>query len=239
MKTKCLILDDEPYARNLLRDHIEKIGGFEIVAECGDAIEAMNLLRTHPVDLIFSDIQMPELTGIEFIKTLNNPPKFILTTAFRDYALEGYELDVLDYLVKPITFARLLKAVNKYYKYIGQPIKEMEEETQPVQTIDDFIYVRENKRYVKVNYKEILYFEGLGEYIQIFTHSKKIVTKQGLNDLEKKLPSSGFLRIHKSHIVNITKIEAFTAQTIELPGKKLTIGRSYKEQVSEVLKRFK
>ena len=239
MKTKCLILDDEPYARNLLRDHIEKIGGFEIIAECGNAIEAIDVLRTQPVDLIFSDIQMPELTGIEFIKTLNNPPNFILTTAFRDYALEGYELNVLDYLVKPITFARLLKAVNKYYQYSGQPIRKIEKEPEQVQAIDDFMYVRENKRYVKVNYRDILYFEGLGEYIQIFTRDKKIVTKQGLNDLEKKLPPSNFFRIHKSHIVNLSKIESFTAQTIEVPGKKLTIGRSYKEQVSEVLKRFK
>ena len=236
MKTKCLIVDDEPLARDLVRSHIEKLENFEIVAECGDAMKAMQELRNHKVDLMFMDIQMPQITGIDFLKTLKHPPKVIITTAFREYALDGFELDVVDYLLKPITFERFLKSVNKYYQVTQEEIQNV----APVMYSNGnqnnaFIYVKENKKVVKVQLNEILYVEGLSEYVQIYTDNKKIVTKTSMTNMETKLPEADFMRIHKSYIVSLKKIEAFTAHSIEVPGKELPIGRSYKNSVLEIL----
>lgn len=235
MKTKCLIIDDEPLARDLIRNHIEKLDNFEIVGECGDAMKALQVLRTQPVDLMFMDIQMPQITGIEFLKTLKNPPKVIITTAYRQYALEGFELDVVDFLLKPITFERFLKSVNKYFQVtqdngvngVAIPAAAPHE--------DAFIYVKENKRVIKLLLKEILYVEGLSEYVKIYTGSKRIITKTSMTNMEEKLPDDGFMRIHKSYIVSLNKIEAFTSTSIEVNGKELPVGRSYKNRVSQVL----
>ena len=235
MKTNCLIVDDEPLARDLIRSHINKLDNFEVVAECGDAMKALQELRIQNVDLMFMDIQMPQITGIEFLKTLKNPPKVVITTAFREYALEGFELDVVDYLLKPITFERFLKSVNKYYQVA---LEETASAAQPVesnQAEEPFIYVKENKRVVKVHLNEIIYVEGLSEYVQIYTGKKKIITKTSMTNMEEKLPSDGFLRIHKSYIVSLSKVEAFTAHNIEVSGKELPIGRSYKNRVLDAL----
>lgn len=236
MKTKCLIVDDEPLARDLVRSHIEKLENFEIVAECGDAMKALQELRNSNVDLMFMDIQMPQITGIEFLKTLKNPPKVIITTAYRQYALEGFELDVVDFLLKPITFERFLKAVNKYYEINsdeytnGSPVMHNNNHSE-----EPFIYVKENKKVLKVQLDEILYLEGLSEYVQIHTENKKIVTKNSMTNMADKLPDSEFMRIHKSYIVSMSKIQAFTTSSVEIPGKKLPIGRSYKNSVIEAL----
>lgn len=235
MKTKCLVIDDEPLARDLMRSHIEKLENFEIVAECGDAMKALQALRNHSVDLMFMDIQMPQITGIEFLKTLKHPPKVIITTAFREYALEGFELDVVDYLLKPITFNRFLKAVNKYFQLTQE---EKQNDAPPAlanQSEEAFIYVKENKKVIKVHLNEILYVEGLSEYVQIYTENKKIITKTSMTNMEEKLPQTDFMRIHKSYIVSMSKIEAFTSSSIEVPGKELPIGRSYKNSVLEAL----
>jgi DNA-binding LytR/AlgR family response regulator len=237
MKTKCLIIDDEPLARDLMRSHISKLENFEIVAECGDAMKAMQELRDNKVDLMFMDIQMPQITGIEFLKILKHPPKVIFTTAYREYALDGFELDVVDYLLKPITFERFLKSVNKYYQETQEVIQNVPSAavSDVIQSDEAFIYVKENKRVIKVFLNEILYIEGLSEYVQIYTGKKKIITKTSMTSLEEKLPADGFLRIHKSFIVSISRIEAFTAHTIEVPGKELPIGRSYKNLVLNAL----
>ena len=167
MKTKCIVIDDEPLAIDLMRSHIEKLENFEIVAECSDAMKAMQVLRSHPVDLMFMDIQMPQITGIEFLKTLKHPPKVIITTAYREYALEGFELDVVDYLLKPITFGRFLKAVNKYYQISQDEQQVGSLSASPVvQNNDSFIYVKENKKVIKVLIDEIVYVEGLSEFIR-------------------------------------------------------------------------
>ena len=235
MKTKCLIIDDEPLARDLIRNHIEKLENFEIVAECGDAMKALQELRDHKIDLMFMDIQMPQITGIEFLKILKNPPKVIITTAYREYALEGFELDVVDYLLKPITFERFLKSVNKYYQVIQEDVQNSAPVTEIVPSEEAFIYVKENKRVIKVYLHDILYIEGLSEYVQIYTDRKKIITKTSMTNLEERLPDDGFLRIHKSFIVSTSRIEAFTSSTIEVPGKALPIGRSYKNTVLSAL----
>jgi DNA-binding LytR/AlgR family response regulator len=219
-----------------MRNHIQKLENFEIVGECGDAMKALKELRDQKIDLMFLDIQMPQITGIEFLKILKNPPKVIITTAYREYALEGFELDVVDYLLKPITFERFLKSVNKYYQMsqdesqlLTTPVSEV------IQPAEPFIYVKENKRVIKVHLSEILYVEGLSEYVQIYTDKKKIITKTTMTSLEEKLPGESFLRIHKSFIVSLSRIEAFTASTIEVPGKELPIGRSFKNSVFHVL----
>lgn len=231
MKTKCIIIDNEPLARDLIRNHISKLESFEIVAECGDAMKALQELRDQKVDLMFMDIQMPQITGIEFLKILKNPPKVIITTAYREYALDSFEHDVVDYLLKPITFERFLKSVNKYYQSSQDETQVLASVSEVIQSEEAFIYVKENKRVLKVNLNEILYIEGLSEYVQIYTDTKKIITKTSLTKLEEKLPNDGFLRIHKSFIVSVSRIEAFTSNTIEVPGKEIPIGRSYKNIV--------
>ncbi|MCY1723364.1 response regulator transcription factor [Prolixibacteraceae bacterium Z1-6] len=236
MKTKCLIIDDEPLARDLMRSHIEKLENFEICAECGDAMKALQELHKHKIDLMFMDIQMPQITGVEFLKTLKNPPKVIITTAYREYALDGFELDVVDYLLKPITFERFLKSINKYYQASQDEVVNVQPAAVSNGTSEEaFIYVKENKKVVKVHLNEILYVEGLSEYVQIYTSEKKIITKTSMTNMADKLPDNNFIRIHKSFIVSLSKIEAFTSNSIEVPGKELPIGRSYKNSVLEVL----
>ncbi len=233
MKTKCLIVDDEPLARGLIRNHLSKLDNFEIVAECSDAMKALEVLHSHKVDLMFMDIQMPQITGIEFLKTLKHPPQVIITTAYREYAIEGFELDVIDYLLKPITFERFLKSVNKFFQVSAN---EQNGLSTPSPAQDDaFIYAKENKRVVKVMLSEIYYIEGLSEYVKIHTADKKIVTKASMAGMEEKLPEADFLRIHKSYIISLRKIEAFTATSVEIGGKELPVGRSYKNKVAGVL----
>jgi DNA-binding LytR/AlgR family response regulator len=235
MKTKCLIVDDEPLARDLIRGHVEKLENFEVIAECSDAMKALNVLREKQVDLMFMDIQMPQITGIEFLKTLKHPPKVIITTAYREYALEGFELDVVDYLLKPITFERFLKSVNKFYQMNQDDVQVVTSVVTDKLPEESFIYVKENKKVVKVYLSEIKYIEGLSEYVQLFTDKRKIITKTSMAQMEEKLPAENFLRIHKSFIVSIGKIEAFTANTIEIQGKELPIGRSFKNAVLSAL----
>jgi len=231
MKTKCLVVDDEPLARDLMRGHIEKLENFEIVADCDNAMKALSVLREKHVDLIFMDIQMPQITGIEFLKTLKHPPKVIFTTAYREYALEGFELDVVDYLLKPITFERFLKSVNKYYLSCQDQVQVVPNSSTEKTQEESYIYVKENKKVIKIYLSEIRYIEGLSEYVQIYTEKRKIITKTSMALMEEKLPAANFLRIHKSFIVPVNKIEAFTANTIEIHGKELPIGRNYKNAV--------
>jgi len=233
MKTRCLIVDDEPLARELIRGHIQKLENFEIVAECDNAMKAMDALRSHHVDLMFLDIKMPQMTGIDFLKTLKRPPKVIITTAFSQYALDGFELDVVDYLMKPVTFERFFKAINKFFQSGAADSIEIDGGNG----INDeaFIYVKENKKVIKIYLREIHFIEGLNEYIRIHTDNRRVVVKSSLHSIEEKLPSEQFIRIHKSYIVSIPRIRAFNATTIELDNAKLRIGRNYKNQVFSAL----
>ena len=171
----------------------------------------------------------------DFLKTLKHPPKVIITTAFREYAVDGFELDVVDYLLKPITFERFLKAINKFYQENADEQKQQNVSIPSASDEETYIYVKENKRVIKVYLNDIIYVEGLSEYVQIFTEKKKIITKTSMTNLLDKLPDEDFLRIHKSFIVSSRKIEAFTSSTIEVSGKEVPIGRSYKNTVMEVL----
>ncbi len=193
-------------------------------------MKAMQELHDKKVDIMFIDIQMPQITGIEFLKILKNPPKIIITSAYREYALDSFELDVVDYLLKPITFERFLKAINKFYQ-LTQKETDVKVSFSENQKEEPFIYVKEYKRVIKVNLGEILYIEGLSEYVQIYTDRKRFITKTSMTSLEEKLSSDRFLRIHKSFIVSLSRIEVFTTSTIEVPGKELPIGRNYKNSV--------
>jgi DNA-binding LytR/AlgR family response regulator len=233
MKTRCLIVDDEPLARELIRGHVQKLENFEVVAECDNAMKAMDSLRSHHVDLMFLDIKMPQMTGIDFLKTLKKPPKVIITTAFSQYALDGFELDVVDYLMKPVTFERFFKAINKFFQSAVTDTVEIEGGNGINE--EAFIYVKENKKIIKIYLKEIHFIEGLNEYIRIHTDNRRVVVKSSLHSIEEKLPSEQFIRIHKSYIVSIPRIRAFNATTIELDNAKLRIGRNYKNQVFSAL----
>ena len=226
---KCLIVDDEPMARDVIRRYTEKVPILQIVGECGNAIEAMVFLHNEPVDLIFLDIRMPHLTGTEFVKSLRNIPKVIFTTAFKEYALEGFELDVVDYLLKPIRFDRFLRAVSKAFP---QKKDELNNNTAVVMVQEKkinsgFIYLKADRKMIKVMLDDILYIESARDYLKVFTQNNAIVTRQTISSIEAMLSDSEFIRIHRSYIVSIKKIDSFTHETVEIGKKELPIGKFY------------
>ena len=237
-KIHCLIVDDEPPAREILKQHIAGVEALELAGTCSNAVEAVSFLKEHPVDLLLLDIQMPQLLGTNFIRTLKNPPKVIFTTAYRKYAVEGFELDAVDYLLKPISFERFLKAVNKVLQLnIGSAQAMPTSATKEKQNgeSNSFLYFRAERKMVKVFFRDILYVEGLKDYIKIVTDNRTIVTKYVLSTLEEMLPANEFLRIHKSYIVAIYKIDSYNADTIHIAKHELPIGRLYKFDVNRVL----
>ena len=235
-KIRCLVIDDEPPAREILKQHIDGVEALELSGICSNAVEAITFLKEHPVDLLFLDIQMPQLLGTNFIRTLKNPPKVIFTTAYRKYAIEGFELDAVDYILKPISFERFLKAVNKVLQtalpagLLSHPAKENFHDSP-----NSFLYFRADRKMVKVFFNDILFIEGLKDYIKIITKSRTIVTKYVLSTLGEVLPSDEFLRIHKSYIVAINKIESYNADTVEIAKHELPIGRLFKHEVNRIL----
>ncbi|MCK4814471.1 response regulator transcription factor [bacterium] len=232
MKIKCIVVDDEPLAIRVIESHIEKLNDIELVAKCSNAIEALDILKNNKIDLIFLDIQMPELTGLEFMNTLQNPPSVIFTTAYRNYAIDAFELDVLDYLLKPITFERFLKAINKFYKLSSYKRPETLGDTSLKHAgSEPFIYIKRNKTMVKLLLKDILFIESLKDYIRIHTDKESYMTKQQISVIEKNLPDEHFLRVHKSFIVSIEKITTFSPNYIGINDKQIPIGRSYKAYV--------
>jgi DNA-binding LytR/AlgR family response regulator len=229
MKTRCLIVDDEPLAQRVIESHMEKLDDLQLVAKCSNAIEAMSMLKSEHIDLIFLDIQMPELSGVEFLKSLQNPPSIIFTTAYRNYAIDAFELDVLDYLLKPISFERFIKSVNKYYElknaYAPKVLGNANESSEEL----SFIYVRQKKTMIKVLLSDILYIESLKDYIRIFLEKGgSLMTKQKISTMIDLLPENNFIRVHKSYIVNIDKINTLSPTNIGLNDKTIPIGRSFK-----------
>jgi len=233
MKLNCLIVDDEPLAIKVLEAHITNIPSLVIGSSCGNAFSAMDVLREGKTDLMFLDIHMPKLMGHEFLRTLRTPPKVIFTTAYREYALDAFELDAIDYLLKPITLERLLKAVNKISNTI---VADKKEEALIVEG-EGFVYFRADRKMVKVKYSEVIYVESMKDYIKIIrVNEKPLMVKQSISSLEELLPANLFLRIHRSYIVAIDKIAAFTNHDIEIAGKELPIGRLYAQQVNRMAK---
>lgn len=231
---KCIIVDDEPLAIQLLQEHIKQMPQLELVGSSQNPLEALQMIKGQDVDLLFLDIQMPLLTGIELVKTLQNPPGIIFTTAYRDFAVESYELNVVDYLMKPITFVRFFKAVQKFIDMQTPQIKESPVAI-PAEDEKRSIYVNVNKKFVKIIFTEIGYIESVKDYIHIHTQDETIITREKISDFEHKLPDH-FMRIHRSFIVNRNMVTAFTAQDVEIGEKEIPIGASYKEKVMEQLK---
>ncbi|MCB2220520.1 MAG: LytTR family DNA-binding domain-containing protein [Bacteroidetes bacterium] len=235
MKTKCLIVDDEPLAIDALSMLIQKFEDLEIAGVCSDAFQAHEFLRTHQIDLMFLDIQMPEISGINFLESLPSPPHVIFTTAHREYALDAFELNVVDYLLKPISQQRLMKAINKYYQLaIGRGHMNVDK-TMTEETIDKFLYVKADRKTVKIPIHDILFIEGLKDYVRIITTDQNVITHKSLADLEQTLPESAFSRVHRSYIVALDKITSFTAEDVEIGKEEIPIGRTYKNAVLKKL----
>lgn len=232
-KIRCLVIDDELPAREILKKHIAGVDALELSGVCSNAIDAISFLKDHAVDVLFLDIQMPHLLGTSFLRTLKNAPKVIFTTAYRKYAIEGFELDAVDYLLKPINFERFLKGVNKVLQ-LNLQYHSLSSENN-TSTSPPFLYFRSNRKMVKVLLDEILYVEGLNDYIRIVTSNKAIISKHVLSSLEEMLPATSFVRIHKSYIVAINKIESFNADSVEINKKEIPIGRLFKFGLNKIL----
>jgi DNA-binding LytR/AlgR family response regulator len=235
-KINCLIVDDEELARKLLENYIGRLGHLNIVGQCADPLEAMQVLQRERVDLIFLDIQMPNLTGVEFLKTLSQQPLVVFTTAYKEYALEGFELDVVDYLLKPFRFERFLQAVNKAGKLLKQPLGDNAPSSvgpapEPEENDKNYLLAKSDFKVFKIFYKNILYIESMKEYVAYHTAEGRTLSLYSLKKLEQELPASQFLRIHKSFIANIDHIAALEGNRVHIGSKKLPIGASYREEV--------
>ncbi len=229
----CIIVEDEPLAAEVLQDYILQVPFLNLEAICTDALFAMELLQKEKIDLMFLDIHLPKLKGLEFLKTLKYPPQVIITTAYHEYALAGYEYNVLDYLLKPIEFHRFLTAVNKITKEQSAPHAVINE----INAAREFMFFNVDKKKVRIFFDEILYIESLKEYIRVVTKQKTIITKFQLGQVEELLSKDNFLRIHRSFIVAKDKVDAFTATDVEITNKRVPIGRSYKQQVQAALEK--
>ncbi|MFB9054739.1 LytR/AlgR family response regulator transcription factor [Formosa undariae] len=230
----CLIVDDEVIAREVIASHLSKISNITVVASCSNAIEAFNQISNHKIDLVFLDINMPEISGISFAKSINPSIKIIFTTAYRDYAVEGFELQAVDYLLKPIPFERLLKAVNNYFEVYT----ESQHSNVPPAEASDFMFVRSDRKMIKIDFDAIVYIESYSDYLKIHLQDSTIVTRETISAIEVKLPLKQFLRIHRSYIISVKNITSFTNEHVTILNQALPISRSYKKEVLELLERY-
>ncbi|MDX2068502.1 MAG: response regulator [Haliscomenobacter sp.] len=229
MTYKCYILDDEPLALNVIEQHLSKFEQFEVCGKSTEPLQALGQIKALQPDLLFLDIQMPELTGLDLIESIQNKPAIIITTAYREYAVEGFELNVLDYLVKPIPFKRFIKAIDKFLEQkIHKPAAEISP-VPPTLIEATFLLIKAERKTIKVAIEDILYVEGVKDYVKIVLRGQKIMTKTSIGNFFNELPSDRFVRIHKSFVVAIDKIEAYTAHDVEIQKMELPIGRMYKE----------
>ena len=233
---KALIIDDEPTAREILESHLQKIDLIEVVGSCKNAMEGFSKLNETQVDLIFLDINMPEISGLQFAKTIDKNTKLIFTTAYREYAADGFDLQAVDYLLKPISLERLIKAINKF---LGEsiPLESVSEKEIQAEN-NDFIFVRSDRKMIKIDFKDILYIESLSDYLKIHTAERTITTRETISNIETKLPHKNFLRCHRSFIVSIPRIESFTNEYIEVNKTAISISRSYRTTVLKRLDNF-
>lgn len=229
MNIKCLIVDDEPVAREILENYVAKIPQIELVKSCQNVAEVFEILNTNNIDLILLDINMPEISGLQLAKAITQKTHIIFTTAYREYALDGFDLQAVDYLLKPISFDRFLKAINKYFElsHNNSPTNDNSESILK----NDFIFIRSDRKMLKLNFDTILYIESLSDYVKIFTTKSLFITRETITNIESKLPQNAFLRIHRSYLVAISKIDSYTKEHIEINNKALPISRSYKSIV--------
>jgi len=234
MKLRCLLIDDEPPALKILASYISNINGLEIVGQCKNALEALDVLNQHTVDVIFLDIKMPKILGTEFLKNLSHPPKVIFVTAYRDYAVEGYELDAVDYLVKPVSFERFFKAITKLNRMMGKETisASVDYKSNP----EAFVYLKVDKDMKKIFVNDIVYIESWKDYIKLFlVNGKNLIVKQTITAMENLLSEHKFMRVHRSYMVSINKISGYNGISVQLETKEIPIGRLYKQVVMEKL----
>ncbi len=233
VQINCLVIDDEKVARDIICNHLEQIDSINVVASCRSALEAFHVIHQQSIDLVFLDINMPELSGLSFAKSLNKDVKVIFTTAYREYAIEGFELQALDYLLKPISFERIFKAVNRYFEVFDKPnTVRIVEKTHEV---EKSFFVKVERKMVKVVLDEVLYIESLKDYLKIHTAKATIVTRETISNIEARLPKAKFIRVHRSYIIGIDYINAYTQEYVEVDKTTLPISRSYKAEVNKRL----
>lgn len=237
MKIKTIIVDDEPHAIEVIETYIQNFPEIELIAKCNNAIQAFQLLQKGKIDLMFLDVKMPGLKGTDLVRSLKSPPKIIFTTAYQDYALEGFDLSAVDFLLKPVPFERFLKAMEKifeFYKVSNNKISIMQQE--PEKKNDLFLYLRVERKMVKVNITDIYWVESIKDYIKVVLKDNVLISKQKISLLEELLPEDKFVRIHRSFIVSTDKIESYRSYAIDILGKELPIGRNYKAECHKRLR---
>jgi len=235
MKINALIIDDEPLAQDVIKQYALKLPDLKILATCNEAICAHKVLQEQAIDLIFLDINMPKLSGISFLRNLNNPPLVIFTTAYSEYALEGFELNAIDYLKKPFSFERFCKA---YYRAEDLLLLKKKNEITPTESEAKFLFIKSNKKSYKINFSDILFVEGLGDYIKIHLTDNRYITNLSMKRILDLLPSELFYRIHKSYIISLNNIESIEGNMLSINGNKLPIGNSYRQEFFEYINRF-
>lgn len=236
MAIRCFVLDDEPLASDLLKDYIERLPDLELIGISNSPSHALGLLQQTPVDILFLDIHMPRLSGFDVLRPLSYRPKVIFTTAYREFALDCYEFDVVDFLLKPVSFERFLQAVGKVYRFMPTHTAHMEI-SDPGKSSKEYQYFKVDKEMVKLNLEDILWFESIRDYVKIHTTSGVLVSYLRISYLEEKLPSDRFVRIHKSFLISLGHIQAISSTYIRIHNKELPIGRSYKARLDEILKK--
>jgi DNA-binding LytR/AlgR family response regulator len=234
---RCLIVDDEPPARDILRTYLAAVPSLSLVGECVHALDAFQFLHRQEVDIVFLDIQMPQLSGVDLIKSLKNPPQVIFTTAFREYAVEGFELNAVDYLLKPFSFDRFLRAVDKVSSLKNSVHAAIAPAVPAKAEQGEFLYFRADRKMIKVYLDDIVYIESLKDYVRVVTTTGQVVTKLSITSLEAMLPEGAFQRIHRSYLIAISKVTSYTATHVELSKKELPIGKLYKHEVEKALTR--
>ena len=226
---RCIIVDDEPVAREILENHLARLDSIEVIASCKNAIDAFKVISESVVDLVFLDINMPEVSGLSFARSINKNIKIIFTTAYREYAVDGFDLQAVDYLLKPISFERLQQAIEKYRgestEHKARAYKEVIDD-QP-----DHLFVRSDRKMIRINFNEVSFIESIGDYLKIHIKENTVITRETISTLEGKLPTEDFIRIHRSFIVALKSITSYTSEYVEINDRQLPISRSYKDQV--------
>lgn len=232
-KIHCIIVDDEPVAREIVTSHVEKVPSLHLIKSCKNVVEAMEVLGKEKIDLIFLDINMPEISGLSLAKTIQNRCKVIFTTAYREYAIDGFDLHAVDYLLKPISFERFLTAVHKFFDISKGNQVQGPKVNEPFK--NEYFFVRSDRKMIKINFDEILYVESLSDYVKLHLETKTIITRETISNIEAKLPVNKFIRTHRSFIVSLKNISSYTNEYVEVANKAISISRSYKEQVLKKL----
>lgn len=236
MKIKCLLVDDEPLALDALESLIQKIPELDIIGKCNNAVDALQVIHNSNIDLLLLDIQMPEITGLEMFKSLAHPPKVIFTTAYREYAVEAFELDVIDYLVKPISLERLLRSINRYHDRISS---KPSPQASASGTSNKTITIYADKKNYRVLTSSILFFEGLKDYVMVHTDNGRLITRQTLKNLEVILPDEEFIRVHRSYIIPINRLESWTTYSVIIKNKEIPVGRTYRKTIMDLLENIR